>query len=249
MFDVIVIGGGNAGLEASTASARLGKKTALITFDRENIGELSCNPSIGGVAKGTIVKEIDALDGVMGVLADKAGIQFRILNASKGPAVHSPRTQIDRKLYKKYALELIENYKNLDLIIGEVVDLIIDNTLASSPLDGNAIITSSPLGAQTTLTPPPLGNNTILTPPPLGGRLGGGQSSQLTSNSPQNNIKFKKYYSQETLNKAKELRKNTTDTEKILWHFLQENQMCGYRFRRQQPIGKYIVDFVCLDKK
>ena len=126
-YDVIVIGGGNAGLEASTASARLGKKTALITFDRENIGELSCNPSIGGVAKGTIVKEIDALDGVMGVLADKAGIQFRILNASKGPAVHSPRTQIDRKLYKKYALELIENYKNLDLIIGEVVDLIIDN--------------------------------------------------------------------------------------------------------------------------
>ena len=126
-YDVIVIGGGNAGLEASTASARLGKKTALITFDRENIGELSCNPSIGGVAKGTIVKEIDALDGVMGVLADKAGIQFRILNASKGPAVHSPRTQIDRKMYKKYALELIENYKNLDLIIGEVVDLIIDN--------------------------------------------------------------------------------------------------------------------------
>ena len=152
-YDVIVIGGGNAGLEASTASARLGKKTALITFDRENIGELSCNPSIGGVAKGTIVKEIDALDGVMGVLADKAGIQFRILNASKGPAVHSPRTQIDRKLYKKYALELIENYKNLDLIIGEVVDLIIDNTLTTSPLE----------------------SNTTITPPPLGGRLGGGQ--------------------------------------------------------------------------
>ena len=240
-YDVIVIGGGNAGLEASTASARLGKKTALITFDKENIGELSCNPSIGGVAKGTIVKEIDALDGVMGVLADKAGIQFRILNASKGPAVHSPRTQIDRKLYKKYALELIENYKNLDLIIGEVVDLIIDNTLTLPPLRDN-----------TTTTPPPLGGRLgggQSSQSPLGGRLGGGQSSQSTSNSPQNNIKFKKYYSQETLNKAKELRKNTTDTEKFLWHFLQKNQMCGCRFRRQQPIGKYIVDFVCLDKK
>ena len=140
-YDVIVIGGGNAGLEASTASARLGKKTALITFDKENIGELSCNPSIGGVAKGTIVKEIDALDGVMGVLADKAGIQFRILNASKGPAVHSPRTQIDRKLYKKYALELVENYKNLDLIIGEVVDLIIDNNAVKGVIlaDGTKI--------------------------------------------------------------------------------------------------------------
>ena len=100
-FDVIVIGGGHAGIEASTASARLGKKTCLITFSRENIGELSCNPSIGGVAKGTIVKEIDALDGVMGILADKAGIQFRLLNSSKGPAVRGPRAQADRKLYKK----------------------------------------------------------------------------------------------------------------------------------------------------
>ena len=129
-FDIIVIGAGNAGLEASTAGARLGKKVALITFTKENVGELSCNPSIGGVAKGTIVREIDALDGVMGRLADKAGIQFRILNASKGPAVWSPRTQIDRALYKKYALELIENYPNLTLIEGEVVDLIIENDVA-----------------------------------------------------------------------------------------------------------------------
>ena len=128
-FDVIVVGGGNAGLEAATASARLGKKTAIITFSNENIGELSCNPSIGGVAKGTIVREVDALDGVMGILADKAGIQFRILNASKGPAVHSPRTQIDRKLYKKYALDLVENYKNLTLIYDEVVDLIIEDNV------------------------------------------------------------------------------------------------------------------------
>lgn len=128
-YDIIVIGGGHAGLEASTASARMGKNTALITFSKENIGELSCNPSIGGVAKGTIVREIDAMGGVMGILADKAGIQFRILNATKGPAVHSPRTQIDRKLYKKYALELVNNYKNLTLIEGEVEDLIIENNV------------------------------------------------------------------------------------------------------------------------
>lgn len=128
-YDVVVIGGGHAGLEASTASARIGKNTALITFSKENIGELSCNPSIGGVAKGTIVREIDAMGGVMGILADKAGIQFRILNATKGPAVHSPRTQIDRKLYKKYALELVNNYKNLTLIEGEVEDLIVENSV------------------------------------------------------------------------------------------------------------------------
>jgi len=128
-FDVIVIGGGNAGLEASTASARLGKKVALITFSKDNIGELSCNPSIGGVAKGTIVREIDALDGVMGVLADKAGIQFKVLNSTKGPAVYSPRAQIDRKLYKMEALNVIENYKNLSLIEAEVTGLIVENNV------------------------------------------------------------------------------------------------------------------------
>ena len=137
-YDVVVIGGGHAGLEASTASARMGKNTALITFSKENIGELSCNPSIGGVAKGTIVREIDAMGGVMGILADKAGIQFRILNATKGPAVHSPRTQIDRKLYKKYALELVNNYKNLTLIEGEVEDLIIENNVVKGVvINGN----------------------------------------------------------------------------------------------------------------
>lgn len=143
-FDVIVIGAGNAGLEASTAAARLGKKVALITFTRDNIGELSCNPSIGGVAKGTIVREVDALDGVMGKLADKAGIQFRVLNASKGPAVHSPRTQIDRELYKKAALELIENYPNLTLIEGEVADLIIENDIAKGVVlsDGSEIFSN-----------------------------------------------------------------------------------------------------------
>lgn len=140
-YDIIVIGAGNAGLEASTAAARLGKKVALITFNRENVGELSCNPSIGGVAKGTIVREVDALDGLMGKLADRAGIQFRVLNASKGPAVHSPRTQIDRELYKKAALELIENYKNLTLLEAEVTDLIIDDDTANGVVlaDGTEI--------------------------------------------------------------------------------------------------------------
>jgi len=140
-YDVIVVGAGNAGLEASTAAARLGRKVALITFSKDNVGELSCNPSIGGVAKGTIVREVDALDGVMGKLADRAGIQFRILNASKGPAVHSPRTQIDRELYKKAALEFIENYKNLTLIEAEVEDLIIDDDTANGVVlaDGTEI--------------------------------------------------------------------------------------------------------------
>jgi tRNA uridine 5-carboxymethylaminomethyl modification enzyme len=133
-YDVVVIGAGNAGLEASTASSRLGKKVALITFSKENIGELSCNPSIGGVAKGTIVREVDALDGVMGILSDKSGIQFRILNESKGAAVHSPRTQIDRTLYKKYAKELIENYKNIDIIEDEVIELIFENNIIKGVL-------------------------------------------------------------------------------------------------------------------
>jgi tRNA uridine 5-carboxymethylaminomethyl modification enzyme len=125
-YDVIAIGGGNAGLEAGAASARLGKKTAIITFTMKNIGELSCNPSVGGVAKGAIVREVDALDGVMGILSDKAGIQFRMLNESKGAAVQALRTQIDRNLYKKYAKELICNYKNVDIIEGEATELILE---------------------------------------------------------------------------------------------------------------------------
>lgn len=122
-FDVIVIGAGHAGIEAACASARMGCKTALITKSIENLGEMSCNPAIGGVAKGTIVREVDALDGVMGVLIDKAGIHFRILNASKGAAVHSPRAQADRKLYKKAARELLQNYPNLEIIYGSVEDI------------------------------------------------------------------------------------------------------------------------------
>jgi tRNA uridine 5-carboxymethylaminomethyl modification enzyme len=130
MYDVVVVGGGNAGIEAAAASARIGKTVALITFKFDNIGELSCNPSIGGVAKGIIVREIDALDGIMGKCADLSGTHFKVLNASKGYAVHSPRCQIDRELYKKNIQELIKSHKNISIIENEVIDIIVENDSA-----------------------------------------------------------------------------------------------------------------------
>ncbi|MDA9818434.1 tRNA uridine-5-carboxymethylaminomethyl(34) synthesis enzyme MnmG, partial [Flavobacteriaceae bacterium] len=127
-YDVIVIGGGHAGCEAACSSARMGADTLLITLKPENLGEMSCNPAIGGVAKGTIVREIDALDGIMGKAIDESGIHFRILNASKGEAVHSPRAQADRQLYKKSINKLISEQENLNVSRGSVTDFIIKNT-------------------------------------------------------------------------------------------------------------------------
>ena len=123
-FDVVVIGGGHAGCEAAAASARLGVNTALFTHRIETIGEMSCNPAIGGLGKGHLVREIDALDGVMGEVADKSGIQFRLLNRSRGPAVRGPRTQSDRSLYRKYMQEKLLNYCNLSVFSDPVIKFI-----------------------------------------------------------------------------------------------------------------------------
>ena len=129
-FDVVVIGGGHAGCEAAAASARLGTNTALFTHKIETIGEMSCNPAIGGLGKGHLVREIDALDGVMGEVADKSGIQFRLLNRSRGPAVRGPRTQSDRSLYRKYMQEKLVNYCNLSIFSDPVIKFIYDkNTI------------------------------------------------------------------------------------------------------------------------
>ena len=126
LFDVAVIGGGHAGCEAAAASARLGVNTALFTHKIESIGEMSCNPAIGGLGKGHLVREIDALDGVMGDVADKSGIQFRLLNRSRGPAVRGPRTQSDRSLYKKIMQEKLLNYCNLSVYSDTVIEFIFE---------------------------------------------------------------------------------------------------------------------------
>ena len=126
-FDVIVIGGGHAGCEAASVAARMGAKTALVTHQFATIGAMSCNPAIGGLGKGHLVREVDALDGLMGRVADAGGIQFRMLNRRKGPAVRGPRAQADRKLYAAAMQAAISETANLGVIEGEADDLIVTN--------------------------------------------------------------------------------------------------------------------------
>src|ERR1700753_1253785 len=126
-FDVIVIGGGHAGCEAAAASARMGAHTALITHRFATVGAMSCNPAIGGLGKGHLVREVDALDGLMGRVADAGGIQFRMLNRRKGPAVRGPRAQADRKLYAQAMQAAITETANLSVIEGEADELLISN--------------------------------------------------------------------------------------------------------------------------
>ena len=151
-FDVVVIGGGHAGTEAAAAAARMGVKTALVTMKADKIGEMSCNPAIGGLGKGQLVCEIDALDGLMGRAIDKAGIQFRMLNRSRGPAVHGPRAQADRKLYRQAIQAFLAHQKNLTILEGAVADIEINQGRVSGILTENGEMIKSDAVVLTTGT-------------------------------------------------------------------------------------------------
>ncbi|WP_413220337.1 tRNA uridine-5-carboxymethylaminomethyl(34) synthesis enzyme MnmG [Tritonibacter mobilis] len=150
-YDVVVVGGGHAGTEAAHASARMGVRTALVTLRRDGIGVMSCNPAIGGLGKGHLVREIDAMDGVMGRVADLAGIQFRLLNRRKGPAVQGPRAQADRSIYRTEVIKATETQPNLDIIEGEVIDFLMEGENAvrgvrltdESEIFANAVVLTS----------------------------------------------------------------------------------------------------------
>lgn len=144
-YDVVVVGGGHAGADAAAAAARTGVKTALVTLKLSNIGVMSCNPAIGGLGKGHLVREVDALDGVMGRIADKAGIQYRLLNRRKGPAVQGPRAQADRRIYRTEMLDELSNTPNLSIIEGEVTDLLMDGARVSGVVlgDGHKLTSSA----------------------------------------------------------------------------------------------------------
>jgi tRNA uridine 5-carboxymethylaminomethyl modification enzyme len=151
-FDVIVVGGGHAGAEAAHAAARMGAEVALVTLRREGIGVMSCNPAIGGLGKGHLVREVDALDGIMGRAADRAGIQFRLLNRRKGPAVQGPRTQADRRLYRTAVQEILGGTARLSVIEGEVTDFRMDGARVAGVVLGDGAVLSSQAVVLTTGT-------------------------------------------------------------------------------------------------
>src|SRR3990172_6567017 len=135
-FDVLVVGAGHAGTEAALAAARVGARVALLTTNLDTVGQMSCNPAIGGVAKGQIVREIDALGGAMGLAIDRTGIQFRMLNRRKGPAMHSPRAQADKRAYQQEIKRIVEEQENLDLRQEIVLDLLTDESAGEPRIRG-----------------------------------------------------------------------------------------------------------------
>jgi tRNA uridine 5-carboxymethylaminomethyl modification enzyme len=179
-FDVIVIGGGHAGAEAAHAAARMGAHTALLTMSRANIGVMSCNPAIGGLGKGHLVREIDALDGIMGRVADASGIQFRLLNRRKGPAVQGPRTQADRKIYQRVMLTEIESHPLISIVEGEAVDFIMNRGKVSGVItaDGSEIFSRAVILTTGTFLRGIIHIGDVQKP---GGRLGDDPSRQLAA--------------------------------------------------------------------